>query len=472
MQESHLEPFSRETQGSHLPHLDALPNGLLDAHHGSDPSSTPHTSLLIEQAPILRRMRPLVRHVESKGVPVYHMGVGCLKVNPPSAIMDHLKSAPLRPEPYPQSYGQTSLLEALSTYLSQALDVQIKPQDSIIVPGGLGAVFTALSLCTDVGDAVAIVRPSWPNTPLLARLYGRKVKEILCASQQEWRLPSLESLLKDIGLDTRLLIIERPSNPTGAVWNDEELQILDGLLDLRPALTIFADEEYFELSSERPRSILELNRDRIISGAGFSKSLALTSARLGRLTTFDRHLRTLLIPWCNVWLGSNNLLGLQEAIADSLQDRGPRGVGAYLGELNDFIRQARQEVRSVFQVHPHVSLLPGKGAYYDVLLFKSSHIDAEQVLLHRLLTSLEAVEAEGPGPSRGLPFTYVMPLRGFYRPSPHHSNLDGFRLTLSLYGEELRQALKTLSAMIEAYIEADLPHYGSIETVIKRRLGA
>ena len=138
-----------------------------------------HTHLLTEQAPILRRMRPLVHYAEAKGVPVHRMGVGCLKVNPPEAIIQHVKETALRPEPYPQSYGEDKLLQALSQSLSRHLRQEIRPEDSIIVPGGLGAVFTALSLCTAVNDMVTIVRPSWPNTPLLARFYGRRVTEIL-----------------------------------------------------------------------------------------------------------------------------------------------------------------------------------------------------------------------------------------------------------------------------------------------------
>ena len=426
------------------------------------------TSLLVEEAPILRRLRPLVKHAAGKGMHVYHMGVGCLKLPPPRSVVDGIRNTRLQLEPYPQSNGQDALLEAVSKYLTGVLGFDVSRHHSMIVPGGLGAVFGAISLCSQIGDQIGVVRPSWPNTPLLAKFYGRKVVEIETRAETGWQLPTLGELAELISDDVRLLVIERPANPTGVCWTDEELTTLDQLLERRPALRIFADEEYMELCVGEPRSILELRRDRILAGSGFSKSMALTSARLGRLTTLDPEISRLFVPRSNVWLGANNLLGVQGQIAEFLLEKGSGGAARYFAEVNDFIAKARCQVRVAFHGHPHIQLHQGAGAYYDILRFVDERLDAEQVLIHRLLTSLEAMDAQMPGPARGLPFTYVMPLRGFYSEGVRAEIMDGFRLTLALSSEELFGALSNLSEMIEAYIDAGAPYYGTVESVVDR----
>lgn len=437
--------------------------------------STRNHELMLD-TPILRRLRPLVLEAKKLGVRVHDLSVGCLDVLPPDRIYGAVVADRRHPEKYAQSFGEDILLDELAIYLRNMIGLPIERYHSMVVDGGLGAVRAAIELCTEVGDLVVVVNPNWPNSAVIAKQLGRRVKAFTTSPEDAWHLPSGKNLKRLIPGETKLLIVERPGNPHAANWTDEELLAIADLLT-DPAyrdLVVFADEEYLELCKGHPRSILELGLSRTISGQGWSKNMALTSARLGRFTTLDRGILRLLVSYCNVRLCCNNFMNLQHAIAALLNDFGPTGMSAYFYHLNRRIDGSRAVMQQILGNYDPLQLIPGEGAYYDVAVARDTRFDAVQVLLWRLASCIEA--ARNGGNNGDLPeFTYCIPLRGFYLPDPQSDEespwlgeprvLDGFRFTLSITGEPLAQAQRTIRSMVDDYLEAGGPNLGTIEEV-------
>ncbi|OGH76990.1 MAG: hypothetical protein A3G08_02715 [Candidatus Magasanikbacteria bacterium RIFCSPLOWO2_12_FULL_47_9b] len=423
----------------------------------------PTNLVMMGETPILRRLRPLVRTAEKLGVPVTHLAVGSLSRLPPDRIYRAIVADPRHPESYPQAFGEQVLLDALAQNLTGMTGVRITSEDSMITPGGIGAVFGAINLVTRPGDLVTVFRPSWPNTPVICKLLGRSVQAITTDPSEGFRVTP--SLLRRVKQESRLVVIERPGNPTAKNWDDDELgAVRDFLLDpQRRETCVLADEEYYGVSDGLPRSILELGLSRTISTAAWSKTACITSARLGRLTTLDRRIRQLLVPWSNLWLGVNNFMNVQHALAVLVNDFGPEGLPAYFWALNQEMADNRRIAREVLGYVSGLRLISGQGAYYDVVVFEDPQLDEVQLLLHRLLASIAAArdgERNGDLPK----FTYCIPLSGF-QDIENGQVIRGLRVTHSKQGDQLRAALQVLVDMIRDYREAGYPHYGGIEEV-------
>lgn len=476
---------------THMTHRQATPTAqeLMDAiGYGKRPpveipTASPYhltarNHALMDDTPILRRLRPLVMMAKKGGVRIHDLSVGCLDVLPPDRIYEAIVADSRHPEKYAQSYGEDVLLDEMATYIARMTGVSIERHHSMVVDGGIGAVRAAIELCTEVGDLVVVINPNWPNTSVIAKQLNRKVKAFTTSPDDGWHLPSASDLKKLIPKATKLLVIERPGNPHAANWTEDEMLALADLVtdpDYRD-LVIFADEEYWELCTGMPRSLLELGLSRIVSGQGFSKCLALTSARLGRFTTLDRGLLKLLIPYCNVRLCNNNFMNLQHAIAALLNDFGPTGLTAYFYHLNRRINGSRAVVRQVMEGYDPLQLISGQGAYYDVLVSRAPHFDGVQTLLWRLVKCIEAAR-NGKGNGELPEFTYCIPMSGFYLPdakkgeeSPYLGTpprkTDGFRLTLSITGDPLARSQVTLRNMVDDHLGAGAPYIGTIEEVI------
>lgn len=426
----------------------------------------PVNQVMVDEAPILRRLRPLVRTAEKLGVPVTHLAVGSLDKLPPDRIYRAIVADRRHAESYPQAYGEQVLLEALAENLTGMTGVRVVPEDSMITPGGIGAVFATINLTTRPGDLVTVFRPSWPNTPVICKLLGREVQSISTDPKEGFRVTL--KLLKKVKPQSRLVVIERPGNPTAKNWDDDELQaVADFMLDPdRRETCLLADEEYFGVSVGVPRSVLELSLSRVISTSAWSKTACITSARIGRLTTLDRRIKQLLMPWSNLWLGVNNFMNLQHALAALINDFGPDGLPAYFWQLNLEMADNRRIAQEVLGNVTGLRLVQGQGAYYDCVVFKDDRIDEVQLLLHRLAKAIAAARdslrnGQLPG------FTYCIPLSGF-QDTDNGQVIRGLRITYSKQGDSLRAALQELVTMITDYQEAGYPQYGTIEEVTGR----
>jgi len=186
----------------------------------------------------------------------------------------------------PNMRGYAPLIEALSTYQSAIHGRPIPVERSTIAPGGMQALYLALSLLVDLGTNVVYVAPQWPNIHNAIHLVGGEPRPVALGFDTDWRL-DLDKLFAACDARTRAIFLSTPSNPTGWTASREEMQ---ALLDFsrRTGIWIISDEVYNRLyfdGSSAP-SILEIaeDGDRVLAVNSFSKAWAMTGWRLGWLT--------------------------------------------------------------------------------------------------------------------------------------------------------------------------------------------
>lgn len=140
------------------------------------------------------------------------------------------------------------------------------------------------------GDAVIVPAPYWPSYPEIASLVGADPVIVGTTADSGYLLTpdALRKALEDHP-NSKLLILCNPSNPTGGVYNREQLEGLAAVLRDYPKMIVLADEIYERLVYEGEClsfATMPGMFERTITVNGFSKAYAMTGMRLGKLRTF------------------------------------------------------------------------------------------------------------------------------------------------------------------------------------------
>ena len=184
---------------------------------------------------------------------------------------------------YTLSRGLGSLREAIASKLCDQNAIAASPDEVVVTTGGTTAVFEAMLVLLRPGDGVLIPDPGWPSFEMIVTLLrGRPLRYRLRAdAEYEPDLDQVEHLARD----ARILVVNTPSNPTGAVF---ELETLERLLAIaeRHKLVVISDEVYEDIVFDgQHASLASLGAEApVISVFSFSKGYAMTGWRIGYVT--------------------------------------------------------------------------------------------------------------------------------------------------------------------------------------------
>src|SRR6266516_1419367 len=202
----------------------------------------------------------------------------------------------------PMTYGPAAgwpwLRELIAKKIERVNGYHVEPHQIAITMGGTGAIQSALIATVGVGDEVLIPDPGWPQYTMQLADCGATAVSYPLDPRNEW-LPDITHLERLVTPRTRLLLINSPGNPTGAVF---PAQLVEDLLDFarRHDLHLLSDECYDEILFEgihvSPASLLtqdEFNLGRVICVYSFSKTYAMTGWRIGYVVTGTQLLKTI-----------------------------------------------------------------------------------------------------------------------------------------------------------------------------------
>jgi aspartate aminotransferase len=182
---------------------------------------------------------------------------------------------------YTHTQGLIGLRERLVAKLQRVNGYTVTPEQIACASGGVGAIAAAMAAILEPGDEVLLPDPGWPNYRMMPPWLGaRSVFYPLLVGGDF--LPDLEKLAALATPRTRILVINSPANPTGAVWPRPVIEALAEFA-VRHDLWLISDECYdqvlFEGEHVSPASFL--TDGRVISAYTFSKTYAMTGWRLG-----------------------------------------------------------------------------------------------------------------------------------------------------------------------------------------------
>lgn len=230
------------------------------------------------------KMAKLGRELRAKGVDVIDLSLG----EPDFDTPDHIKEAAIKAihdnwTHYTPVPGFLDLREAVCLKLKRDNDLDYKPENIVVSTGAKQSLANAILSLVDEGDEVIIPTPYWVTYSEQVKIARGKVVEIRTSTEQGFKI-SAQQLEEVITPKTKLFMFSSPCNPSGAVYNKEELKKLAVVFKKHPGIFILADEiyEYINYTGHH-QSIAQFEeiKDRVIVVNGLSKGFAMTGWRLG-----------------------------------------------------------------------------------------------------------------------------------------------------------------------------------------------
>ncbi|ELY90034.1 pyridoxal phosphate-dependent aminotransferase [Natrinema altunense] len=225
----------------------------------------------------------LATELEAEGADIVDLSVGEPDFPTPENIVEAGKDAmDAGHTGYTTSAGILELREAIADKLA-ADGLEHDSDEIIVTPGAKQALYEVVQSLVEDGDEVVLLDPAWVSYEAMVKMAGGDLTRV-DLSETDFQLePALDDLAAAVSDETELLVVNSPSNPTGAVYSDAALE---GVRDLAVEhdITVISDEIYKEITyGVEPTSLgtLEGMADRTVTVNGFSKAYSMTGWRLG-----------------------------------------------------------------------------------------------------------------------------------------------------------------------------------------------
>ena len=273
--------------------------------------------------------------------------------------------------------GIPELRSAVAKKLKVENGLDYTPAEIVLTNGAKQAIANAILALIDKGDEVIMLAPFWVSYEVTVR-FARGTPIVLHASVEEGYKVPAERIAAAITPRTKMLVLNSPCNPSGAVWSKAELEQIAALVKAHPQMVVLSDEiyEYIVFDGEA-MSIAALSgmRERTIVVNGFSKSFAMTGWRLGYTAAVEPFSKAMMRIQSTITTGANQFV--QRAAIAALE--GPRDavemMRARYQQRRDMVLTALRampgvtigDIPATFYALPDISQLLGKRAGNHVI---------------------------------------------------------------------------------------------------------
>lgn len=276
------------------------------------------------------------------------------------ACIAALKSGKTKYGPTP---GIEPLRQAIVARYAAEYGLKATIAQVIVSPGGKFNCYLGVLATCSPGDEVIVPAPFWVSYPEMVKLAGAVPKLVLADDRTGFKLTPAQ-LEAAITPKTKLLIINSPSNPTGAVYTRKELEDLAAVA-VKHNLYILSDEMYEHLvyDGAQPTCIASLSKEveaRTITVAGFSKTYAMTGWRIG--TTLAPLPIAKAISELQSQMSSNVTTFAQYGALAALTER--EKTAAALKTMMAAFDRRRKHLHAELNKIPGIKCLLAQGAFY------------------------------------------------------------------------------------------------------------
>ncbi len=256
--------------------------------------------------------------------------------------------------------GIPELKDAIAAKFERDNGLAYRPSEIVATPGGKFLIYAAMMATLNAGDEVVIPAPYWVSYPDMVKLAGGR-PVIVETTEEDGYVLSPQALERAITPRTRWVILNSPSNPTGAVYGPEAIRALAEALLRHPHVWVLTDDMYehvlYDAEFATIASVEPALKDRTLTMNGASKAYSMTGWRLGYGGGPEA-----LMDAVRKLLGqstSNPCSITQHAMVAALN--GPHG---FLKERNAAFRTRRDKVHAALNEAPGLSCPLPQGAFY------------------------------------------------------------------------------------------------------------
>ncbi len=336
--------------------------------------------------------------LKAAGENVCAMGAGEPDFDTPAHIKQAAIDALMRGETkYTPASGIPALKAAIADKFAKDNGIKTEPSQIIVSPGAKFSDFAAVCTLCGPGDEVIVPAPYWVSYPEMIKACGATMVVLPCSAENNYE-PDLAELEKAVTSRTKLLILNSPSNPTGAVYRTSTIKKIAEIA-LKHNFMVLSDEIYEKLVYDpefQHKSIASVSpevNELTITVNGFSKAYSMPGWRLGyltapkwlaqRISAFQSHVTSNPTSFVQ-YGGIAALTGPQEPVE----------------EMRKAFAARRDLIHSLISAIPGIKTIRPSGAFYLFFDVASFGLDSVE-FVNRLLD--EEKVAGGAGGALGAP---------------------------------------------------------------------
>lgn len=319
--------------------------------------------------------------MKNEGKAVISFSLGEPDFNSPECASKEAIAAINRGEThYTLNTGIIELREEISNYYKKRFNLDYSLSEIIVSSGAKPLLYQALQTLVDPGDEVILFAPIWVSYIEQIRLAGGK--EAIVDTIATNLIPTKEALEKALSLRSVGIILNSPSNPSGAVYNEETMKIIADFARENKLWIIF-DEIYERLVYEPAKHVNILNvapdlREQVVIINGTSKAYAMTGWRIGyalgpkeiisKMGTLQAHL-------------TSNASSIAQWAAYGAVKYGEADVE----KMHDAFAERRKIILELISDMPYVKVKEPEGAFYVYVDIRDCPINDDMEFCKRLL---------------------------------------------------------------------------------------
>lgn len=385
----------------------------------------------IQPSPI-RKLKPYADKAQEQGIHVYFLNIGQPDIPTPQPVIESIRSYDEEVLSYGPAQGFLELRKAIAGYFN-FYDIPINSENVIVTIGGSEAIHFSFSVVADPGHQIMIPEPFYTNYNGYAAFANVEISPLTLSIEDGFRLPSKEEIEKRITPATKAILLCSPNNPTGSVYQEEELERVVSLVK-KHDLFLIGDEVYKEFVYDglRHKSLLEFEqiKDRVIVVDSISKRFSCCGARIGAVITRNEEIYKSLLKFAQARLCPPSV-EQKAALAAYRMGRD------YFQEVRKEYQKRRDVLYEGLRDIPGIVIHKPQGAFYIIVRLPIK--DCEH-FVRWMLTDFQLDKET----------VMVAPGRGFY--SSPDKGKDEVRIAYVLKEEDLRRAIKVFKAGLEKYL--------------------
>jgi aspartate aminotransferase len=393
------------------------------------------------QASPIRKLAPHARAAEARGLHVHYLNIGQPDMPTPPEMLAELHGLPLSRLAYAPSEGLPAAREAWSAFFA-SWDIEFLPDQILVTSGASEAITFILSIVAGGGDEVVAFEPCYTNYLSFAAQADVRMVPITLRVEDGYHFGTADRLRDRLTPRTRAILLCNPSNPTGTVYTERELEAVAEVA-VQEDLFVICDEVYreFVFDGGQVRSFTRFRdlADRIVVVDSVSKRFNACGVRIGCLATTNREVLDVALRYCQARL---SVATAEQLMVVPMLTHGR----AYSEGLRSEYQGRRDAVFSgldrIDGVTPHLS----EGSFYTMTRLPIDSCESFAVWM------LKDFEKDGEtvclAPGEGF---YVTPGLG----------IDEVRIAFMYDADTLARAMAVMEAAVAAY-----PARRAVETVV------
>ena len=217
-----------------------------------------------------------------------NLGIGEPDFDVPQNIKDAMKKSIDNNETqYTPNKGYIELREEISKKFKNDNEINTDAENVIVTVGASEALYISAQAFVEKGDEVILPNPSFLLYEAVLNLAGGDLVPVNCKMENEFKLKA-KDVAEKITDKTKAIILNSPSNPTGAVMDKEDIKAIADL-SMDKDFLIISDEIYEKIIYDKKHYSPAKYSDNVITINGFSKTYAMTGLRIGYLTANENY---------------------------------------------------------------------------------------------------------------------------------------------------------------------------------------